>query len=240
MVDVWVEQVAVDELRAVPVRWMRPPGWAGGTAVVLAPGAGAPMDHPFLRFVQEGLAARGVLAVSFDFPYQAAGRRAPDRAPVLAATWRAVWRRVQGCRPGCLVLGGKSMGGRIAAQVAAEGVACDGLCFLGYPLHPPGRTERLRDAPLRALRQPLLFVQGERDRLCDLGLLREVLAGLAAPVRLEVVAEGDHGFKVPKRSGRSEAAVWASVVAWVAGWLETLTGAALQSSPSGSSGPPSR
>ncbi len=211
--------VEVDDLRRVSSRWARPAGWAGGTAVVLAPGAGAPMDHPFLRFMQRALAAQGFLVVSFNFPYQEAGRRAPDRAPLLQATWRTMVARVREVAPARLVLGGKSMGGRIAAEVVAGGVPCDGLVFLGYPLHPPGRPERLRDAPLRGLRQPLLFVQGERDRLCDLGLLRGVVADLVAPVSLHVIPEGDHSFKVPKRCGRDEAAVWAEVAAVVGAWL---------------------
>ncbi len=211
--------VVVDDLRRVSSRWARPVGWQRGTAVVLAPGAGAPMDHPFLRFMQRALAAQGFLVVSFNFPYQEAGRRAPDRAPVLEATWRAVLAAVRDETPARLILGGKSMGGRIAAQVAAAGAPCDGLVFLGYPLHPPGRTERLRDAPLRVLRQPLLFVQGERDRLCDLGLLQVILGELSAPVSLHVVAEGDHSFKVPKRAGRDERAVWAEVASVVGHWI---------------------
>ncbi len=212
-------RIEVDSLRVVDSRWCRPADWDGGTAVVLAPGAGAPMDHPFLVHVARALCGRGFLAVRFNFPYQTAGRRAPDRAPVLEATWRAVAAAVRAEGPHCLVLGGKSMGGRIAAQVAAAGEPCDGLFFLGYPLHPPGRTEKLRDAPLRALHQPLLFVQGERDRLCDLGLLREILAGLAAPLTLHVIPEGDHSFKVPKRSGRTEGEVWDEIARVLGDWV---------------------
>jgi len=218
-VEETTRRIEVDSLRVVDSRWCRPAGWRKGVAVVLAPGAGAPMDHPFLATMARALCARGMLTVRFDFPYQQAGRRAPDRAPVLEATWRAVIAAVRGEAPGCLVCGGKSMGGRIAAQVAAEGEVCDGLFFLGYPLHPPGRTEKLRDAPLRRLRRPLLFVQGERDRLCDLGLLREILAGLAAPVSLHVIPEGDHGFKVPKRTGRTEAEVWGEIARVLGDWV---------------------
>jgi predicted alpha/beta-hydrolase family hydrolase len=193
--------------------------------VVLAHGAGAGMDHPFMCALHEGLAAAGCLAVKFDFPYMAAGRRAPDRAPVLENAWRAVLGAARERASGVpLVAGGKSMGGRMASRVLAADAArrpADALLLLGYPLHPAGRPQRLRADHFPQVRVPSLFVQGTRDALCDLDRLRALLPTLGAPSRLEVVDGGDHSFRVLKRSGRDQhevdAAVLAACVDWIGG-----------------------
>jgi predicted alpha/beta-hydrolase family hydrolase len=170
--------------------------------VVLAHGAGAPMDSPFLEYVAAGLAMRGLRVVRFEFPYMHA-RRAdrrppPDREPVLLDRWRAVLAELDGRPP---VIGGKSLGGRMASLLADE-VGARGLVCLGYPFHPPGKPQRLRVAHLESLRTPTLVVQGTRDALGS----REEVAGyrLSRSIRVHWVEDGDHSLKPRARSGRSE------------------------------------
>lgn len=171
--------------------------------VVLAHGAGAPMDSPFMEQVARGLAQRGLRVVRFEFPYMAKRRRgersgAPDRQGVLEDCWRGTIRRLG--EPSRTFIGGKSLGGRIASHVADEaGVA--GLVCLGYPFHPPGRPDRLRTAHLRTLRTPALIVQGTRD---PFGTPEEIAGyDLAPAIRVHFVEDGDHSLAPRKRSGRS-------------------------------------
>jgi predicted alpha/beta-hydrolase family hydrolase len=180
------------------------------------------MNSPFLSFVHEALAARGMLSVKFNFPYKERRGNLPDRAPLLEATWRALIAAV--CNdvelaPARLFLGGKSMGGRIASQVVAAGERCNGLVFLGYPLHPPRRPERLRAHHLQSVSCSMLFVQGTRDALCDLALLREVLERVRTPSTLHVIDGADHSFRVPKRSERTESDVLREITEVVACFL---------------------
>ena len=160
----------------------------------------------------------------FNFAYQEQGRRSPDRAPVLEATYREVLDSLAKEREGKrLIAGGKSMGGRIASQVAAGGYELDGLLYLGYPLHPPGKPERIRDEHLYGITAPMLFVEGTRDPFCPL----ETLAGVRSRIpraELAVIDGGDHSFKVPKSSGRSTAQAWDEVVARATEWVGSLTG----------------
>jgi predicted alpha/beta-hydrolase family hydrolase len=172
--------------------------------VVLAHGAGAPSDSPFLTRIAGGLAAAGLCVVRFDFPYMERRRRGgrtggpPDPPPVLRERWLAVIETVGGA--GDLVIGGKSLGGRVASLVADE-VGVAGLVCLGYPFHPPGRPERLRTAHLAALRTPTLIVQGERDPFGG----RDEIAGydLSEAIRIHLLTDGDHSFKPRARSGRT-------------------------------------
>jgi predicted alpha/beta-hydrolase family hydrolase len=173
-----------------------------GRALVLAPGAGAPQTHPFLVGFAGGLAARGIDVLTFDFAYMAKGSRRPDSSEVLEACWLSVlgFARKKLAGP-ALFIGGKSMGGRIASQIAAreESGELAGLVFLGYPLHPPGDPKKLRVAHLPRVRAPMLFVQGERD---PFGTPREIARftkGLRA--ELVVVPDGDHSFAVRKSAG---------------------------------------
>jgi predicted alpha/beta-hydrolase family hydrolase len=171
--------------------------------VVLAHGAGAPMDHPFMNTIAAGLASEDARVVRFEFPYMAAGRtggknRAPDRPPVLMQTWREVLTELGS--PRRLVIGGKSMGGRIASMVADE-VGAAGLICLGYPFHPPGAPTRLRTAHLEKLRTPALILQGTRD---SFGLPEEVGKYKLSPkIRVAWIEDGDHSFKPRARSGRT-------------------------------------
>ncbi len=192
-------------------------------AIVLAPGAGAGFRHEFMRFFAEGLADSGLQVVRFDFVYAEEGRKSPDRQPVLEATYRAVVDHARAeLAPEKLVLGGKSMGGRIASQIVASGTPAEGLVFLGYPLHPPGKPERLRDAHLYGIKQPLLFVEGTRDPFCPLDTLEAVRRKITAPTTLHVVEGGDHSLKVRESSGRSTSGSWDAAIAAVALWVEEL------------------
>lgn len=169
-------------------------------AAAVAHGAGAGMAHPFLAGAAEGLADGGVSVLRFNFLYMAAGRRAPDRTPVLLDTWRAAIDNLARLGAGLpMIMGGKSMGGRMASMLAAEeGAAFSGaaLVFLGYPLHPAGKPQQLRDAHLPKIRVPMLFIQGTRDPLAATELMEEVVRRLAPLARLRVVADADHSFHV--------------------------------------------
>lgn len=179
--------------------------------LILAHGAGAGMDHPFMERIATGLAAAGWRVARFEFPYMAKAREPggkrgrPDPPAVLMATWRRVIEEVRTeargdtCR---LAIGGKSMGGRIASMVADE-MGVDGLVCLGYPFHPPGKPEKLRTAHLEALRTPALIVQGTRD---PFGTQEDVARyGLSPSIRFHWSEDGDHSLKPRKSSGRTEA-----------------------------------
>ena len=172
---------------------------------VIAHGAGAGMQHPFMAGVAQGLAAGGVTALRFNFPYMESRRGGPDAAPVFFRTWEAAMQHAAGRGHGLpIIAGGKSLGGRMASMLAAEqGPEFGGraLVFFGYPLHPPGRTSQLRDAHLPRICAPMLFIQGSRDALARLDLM-EALAKRLPSARLYVVTGGDHSFRIPgvKRS----------------------------------------
>jgi predicted alpha/beta-hydrolase family hydrolase len=198
-------------------------GPAADTAVILAHGAGNDMTNPLLSAVHTGIAMHGYPTVKFNFPYKERGGRAPDPAPVLEACWRNVLEAVRGdAEIGArrIVIGGKSMGGRMASHVAAQGADVAGLVFLGYPLHPPGKSQQLRAAHLPKIKVPMLFFAGTRDPLCSLDLLKKTLAKLEAPVTLHVIEGGDHSFKVLKSMKRSEADVCDELVGVTAQWLK--------------------
>jgi len=193
---------------------------SGGTIVALGHGAGGDRTTPFLRRVAESLASSGRGVVLYNFPYTDARRRAPDPPETLETTARAVAEHARaslGARR--VVLGGKSMGGRIASQAVAKGAAADGLLFLGYPLHPPGRPETLRDRHLPAIRVPMLFVQGTRDTFARWDLLEAVIARLGATATLHRVEDADHSFRVPKRTGRTAADVESEIASASVRWL---------------------
>jgi predicted alpha/beta-hydrolase family hydrolase len=184
--------------------------------IVLAPGAGAPQTHPWMVMVAEALSERALEVVTFNFLYSEAGRRVPDRNDLLEETWRAVIAavRVRGDVEGRrLYIGGKSMGGRIATQVAAGGdiEALAGLVLLGYPLHPPGKPHQLRTSHLPRVRLPMLFIQGSRDAFGTPDELGPVVRGLSRGSRLFVIDGGDHSLKRPKSSGQSTAQTIAGV-----------------------------
>ena len=199
-------------------------------ALILAHGAGAGQHGPFMVAFATAIAALGVDVVTFNFLYIEQRRHVPDRAPALESCYRsiieAVRQEVASARDR-LVIGGKSMGGRIATQVAAADptLPVDGLVLLGYPLHPPGRPERRRDAHLPAVKRPMLFVQGERDTFGTPEELSPVLAALDPVPVLHVVAGGDHSLKVSRSHAAAQAAVYdgvqRTIVEWITGLLPT-------------------
>jgi hypothetical protein len=180
----------------------------GATALyVFGHGAGAPMTHAFMEGVAERLAERRVATFRYNFPYVEAGRKAPNPQPILVKTVRSAVaeaaKRAQGLP---LFAGGKSMGGRMTSIAAAKeslpGVL--GLAFYGFPLHAPGKDSSERGAHLADVGLPMLFLQGTRDKLASLDLLRPLLDGVRPSPTLHVVDDADHGFHVPKRSGRTD------------------------------------
>lgn len=186
--------------------------------LVLAHGAGAPMDSPFMATMADGLAERGISVVRFEFPYMAARRHGkggpPDREPILRATWAAVIEKLGDGRR--LFIGGKSMGGRIASMMADE-LGARGLVCLGYPFHPPGQPEKLRVAHLATLLTPTLIVQGERD---PFGTREDVASYVLSPaIELHFLADGDHSFEPRKRSGRTTEQAWAEAIERIATFL---------------------
>lgn len=191
--------------------------------LVLAHGAGAPMDSPFMDRIAKGVAGAGWRVVRFEFPYMAArraggARRPPDRAPVLLDTWRRVVAEVGHER---LVIGGKSLGGRMASMIADEAGVC-GLVCLGYPFHPPGRPDRLRTAHLESLETTALILQGERD---PLGRADEVPGySLSDAISVAWLPGGDHSFKPRKASGHTEDGNLALAIERIGGFLKSLAG----------------
>jgi len=193
----------------------------GTTLVVLGHGAGGNRHHPMLQALAEALAASGRAACLYNFAYAEKGARRPDPPSVLEATTRAAAafaREATGARH--VVHGGRSMGGRIASQVVAEGERADGLVFLGYPLHPPRQFEKRREAHLPRIEAPQLFVQGARDEFARVDLLLALVDRLAPRAELHRVAEADHSFAVRKSSGRTPQDVLDEVRAALLEWLD--------------------
>lgn len=196
-----------------------------GPCLILAHGAGAGHDSPFMVAFATGLAGRGIETCTFNFPYMEQGRRAGDRPEVLEACWllvAATLRQAIGARP--LFIGGKSMGGRMASRIAArpesEPLDLRGLVFLGYPLHPPGRPRQLRVEHWPALTRPALFVQGERDPFGTPDELREHLPSYGGRATLLAVEGGDHSLKPPRSGKRSAADVYSWIQDEVARWVQ--------------------
>ena len=202
-------------------------GAPAGMTFVLGHGAGAGQHSPFIVGFAHALAGRGVDVVTFNFLYTEQGRKLPDRAPLLESCYRAVIEAVRariGPDRHALFIGGKSMGGRIATQVAAAdaGIAIAGLILLGYPLHPPGQPERLRDAHLAAVKRPMLFVQGSRDAFGTPAELEPVLAALVPPPTLHVVDGGDHSFKRSRSDKAAQAAIFEEVQQAMVAWMAAI------------------
>jgi predicted alpha/beta-hydrolase family hydrolase len=197
--------------------------------LILAHGAGAGQRSPFITTFAEAMVAREITTVTFDFPYMQRRRRVPDRAPVLEAAWRAVVEHVATTGEGAgIVVGGKSMGGRMASHVLANPAvplrAVSSLVLLGYPLHPPGQPDRLRVAHLPALVTPTLVVQGSRDTFGSEDEVRQAFAATPARVDWLIVPGGDHSFKTPGGAG-AYAGTMRHVHDTVAAWIRERTSA---------------
>ena len=193
--------------------------------LVLAHGAGAGMSHPFMEKLAGELGCVGVSTLRYQFPYMEKQRRVPDSLAILTATVVAAVRAAAETVPGlALLAGGKSMGGRMTSQAAAQqpldGVR--GLVFFGFPLHPPNRPGTKRADHLAKVTVPMLFLQGARDTLADLNLLRPVCANLGSRATLHVIATADHSFHVLKSSGRSDAEVLRELAETVVSWADGI------------------
>ena len=210
LIQIPIEHARVGQVSALHDQ---PEGIATRAAILLAHGAGAGIQSAFFERTAAGFAARGFAVLRFNYPYaermQLEGKRfPPDRLPQLEATHERALARLVELHPHARALAvGKSMGGRVASVIAAKGAALQALAFFGYPLHPAGKPERLRSEHFAAVAQPALFLQGTRDALCDLELLRRELRRFGGPVRLEKIEGGDHDFKLPRAAGRSHAEV---------------------------------
>ncbi len=192
-------------------------------ALVLAHGAGAGQQSAWMVNAAQALSERRISCFTFDFPYIAAGRKAPDRAPVLEASWREA---LEAARTEADVLpifiGGKSMGGRIATHIAAQGVqGVRGVILLGYPLHPPGQPGKRRDAHLPGIKEPVLFVQGSNDTFGNEDEIA-ALVPMMQRARLHVIATGDHSLKV-KGGTKAQRPAFDDAMDTVAGWMRSLT-----------------
>jgi len=193
--------------------------------LVLAHGAGAGMNHPFMENLSGELANMGVATFRYQFPYMEQHRRVPDSPPVLVATVVAAVRAAAEAAPGLpLLAGGKSMGGRMTSQAAAlhplKGVR--GLVFFGFPLHPPNRPGTKRADHLAKVTIPMLFLQGTRDALADLKLLRPMCTKLGSRATLHVIETADHSFHVLKKSGRTDAVVLRDLAEAVVSWADSV------------------
>jgi uncharacterized protein len=203
-------------LRPAKARWL----------LVLAHGAGAGMSHPFMAELADELASVGVATMRYQFPYMEERRRVPDAPAVLTATVRSAVRAAADAAPELpLLAGGKSMGGRMTSQAAAERLldGVRGLVFFSFPLHPPNKPGTKRADHLAKVTMPMLFLQGTRDTLADLKLLRPVCTKLGARATLHIIETADHSFHVLKSSKRSDAEVLRELAETTASWAESTS-----------------
>jgi len=197
------------------------------TAVIVAHGAGAGQRQHFITGFAHAISSHGIDVVTFNFLYMEQRRRAPDRLPQLIACYRSVISTVREELPSArnrLCIGGKSMGGRVATHVAAEdpSLPIAGIILLGYPLHPPGKPDQLRDAHLPNVKRPMLFLQGSRDVFGTPSELKPILASLSPLPTLRTIDGGDHSFKVAGRNPDKQGVVYREVEETVVGWIGAL------------------
>jgi predicted alpha/beta-hydrolase family hydrolase len=214
-------RITLDEGASVSGLLHAPHGARAG--YVFAHGAGAGMDHPFMAAVAQGLAARGIATLRYQFPYMERGGKRPDAAPVAQAAVRAAVREAARRFPALpLFAGGKSFGGRMTsqAQAASPLPRVQGLVFAGFPLHPAGRPSTERAKHLSDVQVPMLFLQGTRDALADLPLMQATARNLGPRATLEVIEAADHAFHVLVRSGRNDDEVRAEMLDAVATWID--------------------
>jgi predicted alpha/beta-hydrolase family hydrolase len=193
---------------------------------VFGHGAGAGMRHRFMGAAADALAARGIATLRYQFPYMEGRSRRPDPLPILLATVRGAVAAARQAAPDLPMLaGGKSMGGRMTSQAAASGEGLEGvrgIVFFGFPLHDPGTPSASRAEHLDHVPQPMLFLQGTRDKLADLDFLRPVIDRLGARATLHIVDGADHSFALPKKAGRDEADVLQELATTTCEWTQTL------------------
>jgi len=192
---------------------------------VFAHGAGAGMEHRFMADAADGLAARGIATLRYQFPYMEAGSKRPDRPEVAYAAVRAAVARAAVRFPKTrLIAGGKSFGGRMTsqAQAASPMPGLHGLAFFGFPLHPAGKPSVTRAEHLDAIRIPALFLQGSADKLAEIALIKATVKTIGTAATLHLVNDADHSFHVPKRSGRTDKDVFDEVLDAFADWAGAL------------------
>ncbi len=194
--------------------------------LVLAHGAGAPMTHPFMQNLAESLATHAIATFRYNFPYMEESRHIPDRPPILTATVAAAVQAAQKALPNLPAFaGGKSLGARMSSQAAAQGLLPDtvrGLIFFGFPLHPPNRPETKRADHLAEVKIPMLFLQGTRDTLADLTLLRPIIKKLSKRATLHVIETADHSFHVLKSAKKSDPEILQELAATTAAWMQEI------------------
>ena len=215
--------IAVSDDERISALLQRPPD--PRACYVMAHGAGAGMAHPFMASFANHLAERGIATLRYQFPYMEQRRRAPDSPAVATATVAAAMHAASRAAPGLpLLAGGKSFGGRMTSHAASQGLldGVRGLVFFGFPLHPPNKPGTKRADHLPRVPMPMLFLQGTRDTLADLALLRPICAKLGARATLHVIESGDHSFHVLKSSGMDEAAVLRHLAETTASWADRL------------------
>ena len=208
-------EVSAILMRPADARWL----------LVLAHGAGAGMTHPFLEKLARELASVGVATFRYQFPYMEERRRVPDSPSVATATVASAVRAAAKVVDGLpLFAGGKSFGGRMSSQAASQGLldGVKGLAFFGFPLHPPNKPGTKRAEHLARVQIPMLFLQGTRDTLADLKLLRPICADLGARATLHTIETADHSFHVLKSSGKTDADVLRELAQTTARWAENL------------------
>jgi predicted alpha/beta-hydrolase family hydrolase len=212
--------IAVGEGQRVSGLWLAPE--QSRAAYVFAHGAGVGMRHAFMEATAQGLAERGIASLRYQFPYMERGSRRPDAPALAQATVRAAVAAAARLAPTLpLFAGGKSFGGRMSsqAQAAAPMPGVRGLVFLGFPLHPAGEPSEARAAHLSGVEVPMLFLQGTRDELADLGLLQALTTRLGERASLHAVDGADHSFHAPAKSGRNDFQVLAEVLDAFAAWI---------------------
>ena len=209
-----IGEVSTLLLRPGDARWL----------LVLAHGAGTDLRHRQMEATAQALATAGIATLRYNFPSKESGSGRPDSAPVATATVRAAVRAAASAAADLpLLAGGRSFGGRMTSTAAAAPLpGVRGLVFFGFPLHPAGAPGVARATHLAAVGVPLLFVQGSKDRLAELSLLRPVVERLGAGATLRVVEDADHSFHVPKRTGKTDDEVLLDVAGWVARWADQL------------------
>jgi predicted alpha/beta-hydrolase family hydrolase len=216
-------KIEVENADAVSALLMLPP--QAKSCLVFAHGAGAGMTHPFMAAVATGLAARGVATLRYQFPYMEAGSKRPDRPVIAHAAVRAAVAEAARQCPGLpLIAGGKSFGGRMTSQTQADTplAGVHGLAFFGFPLHPAGKPSSERAQHLFDIRVPMLFLQGSRDKLAELSLLEPLIEQLGPLASLHLVAEADHSFHVPARSGRNDGDVMNEILDQFVKWAGAI------------------
>jgi predicted alpha/beta-hydrolase family hydrolase len=195
---------------SLPERWNRQ------IAVILAHGAGQGIDSPFMKFFQEALPQRGLLSVQFNFEYIDKGKKVPDPQPKMQALYRQIVSEVADAhRPEKIFIGGKSMGGRVASYIAGDTPQVRGLVFLGYPLHPPGKQDQMRDAHLYDINLPMLFLSGTRDPFAQRPLLEKVVNRLGDRATLVWTEGGDHSLKVGRKGANTLETATDEIEKWV-------------------------